>query len=340
MKNFSERSPKRVALGTAVALLAVAAVTFSANRLPVLSSPHDTYHAQLANADQLAAGDMVTVAGVKVGAVTGLHLDGSSVRLDFEVNPGVHLGRSTTLAVETLSLLGQEYVQLAPQGPGHMAPGSTIPLARTTVTRTLLNSVTQLGSETGHIDEAQLQRALAVADQAASSVSPGALSAVVAGVGQLSTIVTDNQDQLAKLVQATDQVAGTLSGNDAQLVQLVDQSRTVLGVVRQRQTAIDQLLAATQALSTELSTIITSKHADLAALLANLRSVSANLAHESSTLASTLPLLSAFSTFTANAAGNGPFVDVVAPTILLSDGVTAACGAQGGPNPLTGCNLP
>lgn len=340
MKRFSERSPRRVALCAAAALLVVAAITFSANRLPVLSSPSDTYHAQLANADQLASGDMVTVAGVKVGAVTGLHLDGSSVRLDFEVGPAVHLGRSTTLAVDTLSLLGQEYVQLAPQGPGRMAPGSTIPLARTTVTRTLLNTVTQLGSETGHIDEGQLNQALAVADQAASSVNPSSLAAVVAGVGQLSTIVNDNQDQLATLVSAADQVAGTLSGNDTQLVQLVNQSGTVLGVVRQRQAAIDQLLAATQSLSGELSTIVTSKSANLTALLANLRAVSANLAQESSTLASTLPLLSAFSTFTANAAGNGPFVDVVAPTILLSDGVTAACGSAGGPNPLLGCTLP
>lgn len=340
MKAFRERSPRAVAAATAAVLVAVTVVTVYSNRLPLLSAPTVGYHAQLANADQLAAGDEVTVAGVKVGTVTGLQLTGSTVRLDFDVQPGVRLGRATTANVKILSLLGQEYVQLSPEGPGRLAPGATIPLKRTTVTQTLVNSVVHLGSETGQIDLPQLQHALTVAEQAASATTPGDTAALVSGLGRLATIVASNQDQLAQLVQAADQVAGTLGANNGQIVQLVDQGSVVLSVLRQRQAAIDQLLAATQRLAREVSTIITSTHANLTGLLANLDTVSANLATQSSPIASTLPLLSAFSTFAANAAGTGPYLDIVAPTILLSDGITAACAAAGGPNPTTGCNLP
>lgn len=340
MKTFRERNLKLVAASTAAVLVIAGLVAVSSSRLPFLAPSQHAYHAELAAAGQLAPGEDVTVAGVKVGTVTGLHLEGDYVRLDFKVDHGIDLGDSTTLEVKVLSLLGQEYVQLTPRGTSPLSPGATIPLARTSGTQTLVDTVTNLGAETGQIDQAQLQKALQVADQAASASSPTQTAALIEGLGRLSSIVADRQKQLDQLVGSAQQVAGTLSGNDTQIIQLIGQSNLVLDVLNQRQSAIQQLLGATQALARQVSDIITSKQADLGSLLANLDSVSANLAKESSTIASSLPLLSGFSKFAANAAGSGPYVDVIDPVILLSDGIAAACAKPGVYHPTSGCALP
>lgn len=340
MKNFRERNLKAVAAASAAVLLAAALAAFYSSKLPFLASNQHTYHAQLADAGQLAPGEDVTVAGVKVGSITGLHLHGDYVRLDFKVDDGVRLGDSTTLEVKVLSLLGQEYVQLTPRGGTPLAAGATIPLAHTTGAQTLVDTLTNLGAETGQIDQAQLQKALQVADQAVTASTPTQTAALVEGLGRLSTIVAGRQSQLAQLVGSAQQVAGTLSANDTQIVQLIGQSNLVLEVLQQRQVAIQQLLLATQSLASQVSTIITSKQANLGALLTNLDTVTANLAKESSTISSALPLLAGFSKFAANAAGSGPYVDTIDPVILLSDGVAAACAQPGRVNPTSGCNLP
>ena len=340
MKSFGERNLKAVAVVTAAVLVVAGLAAVYSSKLPFLAPSQHTYHAQLAAAGQLAPGEDVTVAGVKVGSVTGLHLEGDYVRLDFKVDHRVDLGDTTTLEVKVLSLLGQEYVQLTPHGSAPLHPGATIPLARTSGTQTLVDTVTNLGAETGQIDQAQLQKALQVADQAATASTPTQTAALIDGLGRLSAIVAGRQSQLAQLVGSAQQVAGTLSANDTQIVQLIGQSNLVLDVLNQRQAAIRQLLGATQALAHQVSAIITSKQADLGALLANLDSVSANLAKETSTIASALPLVSGFSKFAANAAGSGPYVDVIDPVILLSDGIAAACAKPGVYHPTTGCALP
>lgn len=327
MKPFHERNPRAVGavcLGLAV-LAVVGALTFS--KLPFFDSA-TPYHADLANAGSLVAGEQVTLAGTRIGTITGLHLAGDHVRLDFQIQPSVHLGRNTSLAVKVLSPLGQEYVELTSHGPGTMSAGSTIPASRTSGTQTILSTLNQTGTTLGAIDEKQLARALATASADLSGTSPAAVAAAVTGLGRLSDIIAQRQVQLRQLVSAADQVTSTLNANRGQLLDLIGQGNLVLQVVEQRRAQIKQTLEAATNLANRITSII-GRQSGVATMLANLRSASAVLAHDSGTLSKALPLLAGLSTYLANATGSGPFFDAIAPTLLIDDHLIAECSPPG-----------
>lgn len=327
MKPFRERNVTVIGIVSAVVLLAAVLVSLNFTRLPFNSQV--TYHADLARAGQLVSSEEVTIAGVKVGTVKHLSLQGNHIRLDFTVNPSVHLGSRTTLTVKVLSVVGQEYVQLDSAGGGRMRPGDTIPLSRTFGTGTLVDTLNQLGGEIGQIDQAQLQKALEVGNQDLSGTSPAATAAVISGLGRVSDAINSRQAELSQLVNETEAVTQTLSDHKDQLVALIGQSNLILQVVEQRRTDLANLLSSVTSLSHEISSLVTDKHADLGSFLASLNTVAGVLAKDSDALGQTLPLAAGLGKYLANATGNGPYVDADAPTFLLPDTVVAGCQLPG-----------
>ncbi len=327
MKPFRERNTAVVGLVTGGILLALLVGALEFTKLPFTQGT--MYHASLVEAGQLGPGENVTIAGVKVGTTKGVKLQGDHVRLDFQVNRGTHFGPDSTLAVKVLSALGQEYVQITSKGAGTMPAGGTIALSHTSGTGTLNNTLGQLGSTVGTIDQAQLAQSLQVVNNDLSTTDPAATAAVINGLGRLSTVINNRAAQLSQLVGEAKTVTATLDQHKGQLVSLVNQADQILQVVLQRRADIANLLATVTSLAKEISSLITSKTANLGSLLANLNTVSAVLAKDSSDLADLVPLAAGLSKYTANASGNGPYFDGAAPTLLLPDTVVAACDQPG-----------
>jgi phospholipid/cholesterol/gamma-HCH transport system substrate-binding protein len=75
------------------------------------------YTAHLANSGGVRAGDQVRIAGIPVGKVTGVRLDGAVVEMKFDVERSVVVGSESTLDVKLLTPLGGHYVALDPKGP-------------------------------------------------------------------------------------------------------------------------------------------------------------------------------------------------------------------------------
>ncbi|MCU4186138.1 MCE family protein [Acidiferrimicrobium sp. IK] len=336
MKPFRERNVKIVAVVAAVVLVAAVLVAFNFGRL---FNTTDRYYADLADAGQLVKGENVEIAGVNVGTINGATLQGNHVVLSFNVKHGIPLGSTTTLQVKVLSPLGQEYIQLDRSGPGTMRPGQTIPIERTFGSPSIVGTVTQFGTEVSQINQQQLAKALTVAEQDLAGTSPSATAAAIHGLGALSKVIADRQDQLSSLVAEAQQVTATLDAHQQPLLTLIGQSTLVLQVVEARKTDIDNLLASTQSLSRQVSSILTDPKANLSALLANLQTVSGVLAKDSASLGQTIPILAGFSKYVTNATGNGPYLDAVAPTLLIADNVIKECskpGADTDSNVLTG----
>lgn len=341
MKPFADRNHKTLGAVALAVILVVVGIAVNFSRLTFFSS-NTAYHADIADAGSLVNGEQVTVAGTRVGTITGLHLEGAHVRLDFNVRPSVRLGSLTGLTVKVLSPLGQEYVQLTSAGPGRLAPGATIPEARTSGTATILSTLNQAGQTLGAINEQQVSQSLAVLNQDLSGTTPTATAAVIAGLGRLSDVIIGRQSQLSALVNEANTVTATLNAHRGQLIDLIGQGNLILQVVKERQADIKQILDATTALSNEVSSIITNKQSDLSALLTNLQTAAGVLARDSGTLSNVMPLLSGLSTYLANATGNGPFFDAVAPTLLLDDHLVQQCSPPGATPPFSltsyGCN--
>ena len=115
---FRERNPVvigAVGLGVIAALLLLA---FNIDNIPLLAGR--SHSAALSEAGGLKAGDDVRIAGVKVGKVTAVDLDGDHVRVDFRVGRDTELGSETSATVRIKTILGQKYLALEPAGKGEL----------------------------------------------------------------------------------------------------------------------------------------------------------------------------------------------------------------------------
>lgn len=65
----------------------------------------------------------VRVAGVRVGRVDGVGLDGTRARITLALDKPLSLTQGTTARIANLGLLGEKYVELVPGPPGFTAAG-------------------------------------------------------------------------------------------------------------------------------------------------------------------------------------------------------------------------
>ena len=100
-------------------------------------------HAQFGHIGPLKVGSAVKIAGVTVGRVTKTVLDPRSYAaiVDFSVNPKVRVPKDSSAAIESESMLGGDYLSIAPGGSNTMLkPGGAI-----TVTQSAVNIESLLG---------------------------------------------------------------------------------------------------------------------------------------------------------------------------------------------------
>lgn len=330
MRKFRERNLVVVASVAAFVLIVAGAFALNFARFS-----ERTYTADLQSAVGLQAGDVVTIAGVRVGSVSSLSLDGAVAKVTFTISSQYRLGSDTSLTVKVLNPVGVEYLELVPQGPGRLE--GTIPVTRTSIPGTLVGDLNTLTTETQETDLAQLVRALQVLTQTFSANSPAQIKAALDGVAQLSAVLAGRQSELEQLVSQSAQLTGLLNSRSSQIVDLLGQSSLLLQVLEQRKAALDNLLATTSQLAGQINHIISGDRALLDPLLANLEAVSGYLARDSGNLTQALPLLAAFSRYSANIAGSGPYADFVAPTLVVPDNLIAQCAAIGHLDPQRGC---
>src|ERR1700761_1564678 len=127
MARHSDASILRLGSISLVVLLVVMAAAFNLQKFPGFRG--SGYHVQLSDASGLHTGDMVQIAGVRVGRVSALHINGGHITVDFDVK-GAKMGEQTQASVQVLNLLGEKYLQIDPKGTGEMKGGSTIPESR------------------------------------------------------------------------------------------------------------------------------------------------------------------------------------------------------------------
>lgn len=327
MKAVRDRDQVSVALiGTLIAM-AVVLTSMNLGKLPFLH-PATAYAADFEDADGLRSGDDVRVLGISVGSVTSVRIQRDHVHVRFTVKKGLALGDQSRASIEMATVLGQLFLQVESAGTDTLRAGSTIPVSRTTVPYTVVAALQSLGTFAEKTDVPALRQSLSTLASAIKGISPDDASAALKGLANISQTVAAKQSQINQILEAADAITATLNTNSSALTNLLTDSDAFLKLVQQRRDAIASLLRDTDLLGRQLQTAMSRNGAQLAPMLANLKSVSAVLAKEKGVLQQATDSLGQFSVNIANATGAGPWLDLYAPVALIPDNVIVGCGAH------------
>ncbi len=307
MKPFRERNPVVIGvIGFAVILLLMLGA-FRADKLPIIGAG-DVYHADFAEIGSLKKGNEVRIAGVPVGKVESVALDGDKVDVKFKLDKGVKLGRDTGASVGIRTLLGATYLAVEPSGSGTLKKGSTIPISRTTPPYDVVDAFSDLSVTTDALDVDQISKALNTLSDVAAK-TPREFKGAIKGVSDLSRNLANRDEQINTLLENLKKVTGVLNARNDNLEALFKDSAVLFQAVSSRRDAIHQLLVSTQQISTELSALVKDTRADLKPALTQLDTVTTMLRKNEASLDESLRVLPGFFRVFSNALGVGPWFE-------------------------------
>ncbi|MCP3798910.1 MCE family protein [Allokutzneria sp. A3M-2-11 16] len=306
MKPFRERNPVAVGASGLVVLLLGLLAAFFAEDLPIIGGG-TSYRAHFSEAGGLRDGDEVRVAGVKVGKVTGVELEGDHVLVSFRVGDA-WVGDRTSAAIKIKTLLGQKFLSLDPQGERELRPSQAIPRERTIAPYDVTEAFTGLATTLTEIDTDQLAKSFRVISDTFRD-TPGEVRGALDGLSALSKTISTRDQQLATLLRNTNQLSKTVSDRNAEFEKLLGDGNKLLEEIRKRRDAIRNLLTGTQKLSKELQGLVVDNKAQLRPALEQLERVTTMLNRNQESLSKSIQLMAPFVRVFANTLGNGRWFD-------------------------------
>jgi len=308
VKPFRERNPVQIGAISLALLVLLLVAAFRASELPIIGGG-DTYYAEFSEAGGLQADDEVRVAGVRVGKITDVTLDGDKVRVAMQLETEQRLGEETGATIKVKTLLGSMFVALEPAGPGSMAEGDTIPVDRTESPYDVVDAFTDLADTAGAIDTDQLSNALTtMADLTRST--PEEFRSALGGMSRLSKNLAAKEHRIDTLLKNLDRVTTVLGDRDQDIIALMKSADVLFRALVKRRQDVHRLLTTTVTLSKELRLLIKQSDADLKPALDHMENVLAVLTKNEENLDNGLRLMAPFYRVFANVLGNGPWFDI------------------------------
>jgi phospholipid/cholesterol/gamma-HCH transport system substrate-binding protein len=304
---FRERNPVVIGAISLAVIAALMLAAFKADSLPLVGGG-TSYSAAFTEAGGLKANDEVRIAGVRVGKVDAVELEGSHVRVDFKVDKGAHFGTTTGAAIKVKTLLGAMYLGLEPAGPGQLEKDAEIPVDRTASPYDVVQAFSGLADTAEGLDKKELTKSLETLG-ALTQNTPEEFRSALSGLSALSTTIAARDQQLGTLLRNTKRVATVLGDRRGDLVTLMKQGDVLFRALSARRQSVHDLLVATSQLSVQLTGLVKDTRADLEPALDHLGNVVDVLNKNQDNLDSSLRLLEPFYRVFANTLGNGPWFD-------------------------------
>ncbi|SFS63200.1 MCE family protein [Saccharopolyspora flava] len=300
MKPLRARNQVVVGLVT-IALLVLGTLTaFSAKDLPLIGSGN-TYSAYFAESAGLEPGNEVQIAGVKVGEVDDVALDGNRVLVKFTVD-GREIGDRTRADIQIKTLLGEKFLGLQPAGNEELS--EPIPVRSTTSPFDIPDAIDQLTRTTGQLDSAKLAESFRVMSDTMRG-APQHMDQAVNGLSQLSQTIASRDQQLADLLHNASNVSGIVADRDQQVSKLVGDGNRLLSEVQARKQAISGLLVGTENLSNQLRGLVADNQQQMKPALDQLDQLTAMLKRNQDNLDHALGALAPYVRGFNNTIGNG-----------------------------------
>ncbi|WP_406111406.1 MCE family protein [Streptomyces sp. NBC_01003] len=323
---FRERNPVVIgAVGlTVLALLALAA--FNADSLPLIGDG-ETYSAAFSEAGGLKPGDEVRIAGVKVGKVEDVDLDGGHVKVTFKIKGDPGFGTGTGAAIRVKTILGAKYLALTPKGPGQLPPGSEIPLKRTVSAYDVVQAFSDLTTTTEKVDTDRLATALDTLSTTFQD-SPAEVRASIKGLSRISRTVASRDQALGELLDHANGVTGVLAERSEDFSALVKDGDKLFQEISKRRKAIHKLLKSSVALGIELSGLVDDNDKEIGPALKGLNRVVRMLERNQASLDRSVKLLAPYVRVFSNTLGNGRWFDSYVQNLVAAPVAPRTGGTQ------------
>ncbi|CNE66680.1 virulence factor Mce family protein [Mycobacterium tuberculosis] len=302
---FRERNPVPIGLSAFAIIAVLLALAMNLDNIPVISGG-TTHTAAFKEAAGLKADEEVRIAGVKVGKVTGLDLDGDHVKVTFRVDDGVRLGDRTEAGIKIKTILGAHYLELTPRGKGRLGRG--IPIERTHTPFEVVPAISELSRRVGAIDVQQVAKSFDVLSETFKN-SPEEVRASLQGLRRLSNTVASRDDELHELAGKAKNVSELLADRNEDFAKLVQDGDKVLQAVQARRAVIHQLLINTVTLSQQVNALIKENEKQLRPMLDNLAKVNRVLLRNQDNLDRILRLFAPFARQFSDVTGTGRWFD-------------------------------
>ncbi len=214
-----------VVAGTILAWMAI--------RVGALRQPGDTVDidVRLTDAAGLSAGAVVSIAGVPVGRVERVRLDGVAALASVSLDPVAAIRADARIAIRARSLLGEKYLEVVPD------PQSQAPLL-------------------ADGDRVEGVGAQVEADELVAAMAPVVQALDPAAVRAFSKAIADDPDRAVRMLDDAETILSNARVASETLPELVDEVQRTLRQVRATTRAAGPAIARIENASTRLDTLL------------------------------------------------------------------------------------
>jgi phospholipid/cholesterol/gamma-HCH transport system substrate-binding protein len=272
-----------------------------------------TYYAQFSDTGGITTGDKVRIAGVDVGLVRSLAIDGDKVVIGYSL-AGTQIGTQSRAAIRTDTILGRRNIEIEPRGTTALKANGILPLGQTTTPYQIYDAFFDVTEASSGWDTQTVKKSLNVLSETIDQTYPH-LSAALDGVARFSDTIGKRDDQIKQLLANANKIAGILGNRGEQINQLLVNAQSLLAAINERNYAVSVLLEQVGAFSEQVKGFI-DDNPNLNHVLEQLRTVSDVLRERKFDLMDTLSTVAKFVASLGEAVSSGPFFKVLLANLL------------------------
>lgn len=294
-------------------MVLIAAATFNLSKFPGFRGT--TYYAEFSDASGMHQGNVVQVGGIRVGRVTDVELDGTHVRVEFEVDGDIEFGPDSRASIEVYNLLGEKFLDIEPSAEGQLEAGGTIPLENTQSAYDIVAAFGELTETTEAIDTEQLAQALNVVGETLNESAPE-VEAAFDGIARLSRSIAGRDEQVQQLFESSERVTEVLEARSEDIVELMEHADLVFQELTDRREAVHDLLVNARSLAREMRGLVKDNEAQIGPALQEVEELTGFLVEKKQDLKDVLAALGPYVFILSNILGTGPWFDAYAVNLL------------------------
>ncbi|MBV8787021.1 MAG: MCE family protein, partial [Mycobacterium sp.] len=253
MRTLEPPNRMRIGLMGIVVTLLVIGVGQSFTSVPIIFAKPN-YYGQFTDSGGINTGDKVRIAGMDVGKVEGLKIDGDHILLKFSIGTNT-IGTESRLAIKTDTILGKKILDVEALGTKPLRPGATLPLGQSTTPYQIYDAFFDVTKAAQGWDIDTVKQSLHVLSETVDQTYPH-LSAALDGVAKFSDTIGKRDEEVKHLLAQANQVATILGDRSDQVDRLLVNAKTLLAAFNERGRAINALLSNVAAFSEQVKGLI------------------------------------------------------------------------------------